>query len=97
MGQFSMEISWATGSVLSGNQHSKVVDALPSMAAEDFAFMLRERPGCYFWLGAARSQGENPGLHSSKYDFNDEVLPLAANFWISLVLSILKVSDSVAR
>ncbi|WLE00986.1 M20 family metallopeptidase (plasmid) [Agrobacterium leguminum] len=71
----------------------RVVDALPSMAAEDFAFMLRDKPGCYFWLGAARSKGENPGLHSSKYDFNDEVLPLAASFWISLVQSILKVAD----
>ncbi len=75
----------------------KATDALPSMAAEDFAFMLQEKPGCYFWLGAARSRGVNPGLHSSKYDFNDEVLPLAANFWISLVQLVLKVAPSDRR
>ena len=69
-----------------------VVDALPSMAAEDFAFMLRDRPGCYFWLGAARSEGGNPGLHSSRYDFNDAVLPLAANLWVSLVESELRAA-----
>ncbi|CAN7665937.1 MULTISPECIES: M20 aminoacylase family protein [Rhizobium/Agrobacterium group] len=70
-----------------------IVDALPSMAAEDFAFMLQEQPGCYFWLGAGRSSGENPGLHSSKYDFNDAVLPLAATMWVSLVQSELRAAS----
>lgn len=67
-----------------------VLDALPSMAAEDFSFMLRDQPGCYFWLGAARESGANPGLHSSRYDFNDAVLPLAAKMWVSLVQSVLR-------
>ncbi|WP_370230565.1 amidohydrolase [Salipiger bermudensis] len=55
----------------------------PSMASEDFAFMLNERPGAYLWLGAAR-EGENPGLHSAKFDFNDAVLPAGAEFWVRL-------------
>jgi amidohydrolase len=67
----------------------RVVDALPSMAAEDFAFMLREKPGCYFWLGAARAGADNPGLHSPRYDFNDAVLPLAASMWIALAGNVL--------
>ncbi|OWV93632.1 M20 aminoacylase family protein [Rhizobium sp. R693] len=67
-----------------------IVDALPSMAAEDFAFMLQDQPGCYFWLGAARSGGENPGLHSSRYDFNDAILPQAAQMWVALAQSILR-------
>ena len=62
----------------------RVVDAAPSMAAEDFAFMLREAPGCYFWLGARR-QGDNPGLHSPRFDFNDEIIPLGVTFWVGLV------------
>lgn len=66
-----------------------VVETLPSTAAEDFAFMLREKPGCYFWLGSRRS-GENPGLHSPFFDFNDEVLPLGANFWTVLVADALR-------
>ncbi|WP_353474866.1 M20 family metallopeptidase [Salipiger sp. H15] len=55
----------------------------PSMASEDFAFMLNEVPGAYLWLGAAR-EGENPGLHSAKFDFNDAVLPSGAEFWVRL-------------
>ena len=65
-----------------------VLDVAPSMAAEDFAFMLQEKPGCYFWLGSRRD-GSNPGLHSPYYDFNDALLPIGANFWIKLVASEL--------
>ena len=61
-----------------------VIDSPPSMGAEDFAYMLRAVPGCYLWLGAAR-QGENPGLHSPRYDFNDDVLPAGVALWVSLV------------
>jgi amidohydrolase len=61
-----------------------VVNADPSMAAEDFSFMLREKRGCYFWLGAKKA-GDNPGLHSAYYDFNDALLPLGASMWLSLV------------
>lgn len=69
-----------------------VVDAAPSMAAEDFAFMLNERPGCYFWLGGRR-EGNNPGLHSPHYDFNDKILPIGANFWIKLVKTALAPAE----
>ncbi|WP_065333823.1 amidohydrolase [Tritonibacter mobilis] len=62
--------------------------AAPSMASEDFAFMLNEVPGAYVWLGAAR-EGENPGLHSAKFDFNDAVLPVGAEFWVRLVRRVL--------
>ncbi|MDN5568513.1 MAG: M20/M25/M40 family metallo-hydrolase, partial [Paracoccus sp. (in: a-proteobacteria)] len=55
----------------------------PSMASEDFSFMLNECPGAYIWLGAGRD-GENPGLHSAKFDFNDAVLPVGAEFWVRL-------------
>lgn len=69
----------------------EVADAMPSMAAEDFAFMLREKPGCYFWLGARRP-GNNPGLHSAYFDFNDDLLPLGARMWVSLVEGQLKAA-----
>lgn len=62
--------------------------APPSMASEDFAFMLQECPGAYIWLGAARA-GENPGLHSPQYDFNDDVLPTGAEFWVRLARQAL--------
>ncbi|WP_027014101.1 M20 aminoacylase family protein [Comamonas composti] len=57
----------------------------PSMGAEDFSFMLQHKPGAYLRLGQA--QGSQPGmpLHSSRYDFNDEVLPLGAALHASLI------------
>jgi hippurate hydrolase len=56
--------------------------------------MLRERPGAYLFLGngaavgAHRSAGHGAGpctLHSASYDFNDELIPIGASFWVRLV------------
>ncbi len=55
----------------------------PSMGAEDFAFMLENKPGAYVWVGQGRD-GANPGLHSPRYDFNDAALPLGAALWVRL-------------
>lgn len=69
----------------------KVLDVDPSMAGEDFAFMLEKIPGCYFWLGSKR-EGNNPGLHSPYFDFNDAILATGAKFWVELVKSELKLA-----
>ena len=53
----------------------------PEMGAEDFAYMLEERPGAYLFLG----QGEGPGLHHEEFDFNDDVAPIGASFFARLV------------
>lgn len=60
----------------------------PSMGAEDFSFMLQERPGCYVWLGNGPTEG-GCMLHNPNYDFNDDALPIGANYWISLIESQL--------
>lgn len=52
----------------------------PSMASEDFAFMLAVRKGAYAWIGNGRSTA----LHSPEFDFNDDVLPLGAQYWVAL-------------
>src|SRR5699024_1842372 len=62
-------------------------DMNPSMGAEDFAFMLRARPGAYLWLG--NGTGSAP-LHSSVYDFNDDILPMGAAYWAQLVYEQLR-------
>jgi len=62
----------------------KVLEANPTMGSEDFSVMLQTVPGCYLLLGAGKP-GTNHGLHSSCYDFNDELIPLGASLWISLV------------
>ncbi len=56
----------------------------PSMASEDFAFMLQEIPGCYAWLGAGR-EGHNPGLHASDFNFNDAVMADGIKLWLSVL------------
>ena len=63
-----------------------VADAPPSMASEDFAFMLQARPGCYVWLGSGDGVR---ALHSPGYDFNDAVLPVGAAYWVRLAETIL--------
>lgn len=56
----------------------------PEMGAEDFAYMLEERPpGAYFFLGGIGEGGA--GLHNPKYDFNDEASPVGASFFARLV------------
>jgi amidohydrolase len=55
----------------------------PEMGSEDFAFMLQEKPGCYVWLGAGKG-ADTPNIHSPQYDFNDDVLPIGASYWVTL-------------
>jgi hippurate hydrolase len=60
----------------------------PTMGAEDFAFMLEQKPGCYIFIGNGPSDGGKV-LHSPHYDFNDEVLPIGASYWARLVETVL--------
>jgi hippurate hydrolase len=69
----------------------------PSMGAEDFAFMLCEVPGSYIWIGNGDGDHRQPGhgmgpcmLHNSSYDFNDDLLPLGATYWVELVRKKLR-------
>ena len=60
-----------------------VRDMEPSMGAEDFSFMLQVKPGAYMRIGQG---GEGSCfLHNSRYDFNDEILPLGSALHASLV------------
>ncbi len=63
----------------------------PTMGAEDFAFMLQAKPGCYVFLGNGegdhRAAGHGLGpcqLHNASYDFNDNLLPIGSSYWIRL-------------
>jgi amidohydrolase len=56
----------------------------PKMGAEDFSFMLNERPGCYIWIGNGPGEG-GCYLHNPGYDFNDKALPIGASYWARLV------------
>jgi hippurate hydrolase len=69
----------------------------PTMGAEDFAFMLQEKPGCYVFIGngdgAHRAMGHGLGpcnLHNPSYDFNDALLPIGATYWVRLAEQYLR-------
>ncbi|MEJ7928456.1 M20 aminoacylase family protein [Ramlibacter sp. AN1015] len=63
----------------------------PTMGGEDFAYMLQELPGAYCFIangdGAHREMGHGGGpcmLHNPSYDFNDDLIPLGATYWVKL-------------
>ena len=60
-------------------------DVAPVMGAEDFAFMLNERPGAFIFVG----NGDSAGLHHPAYDFNDETIPLGTSYWVRLAETAL--------
>jgi hippurate hydrolase len=69
----------------------------PTMGAEDFAFMLQQKPGCYVFIGNGdgdhRTVGHGLGpcnLHNASYDFNDDLLPIGASYWVRLAETYLR-------
>jgi hippurate hydrolase len=69
----------------------------PTMGAEDFAFLLLEKPGCYVFLGNGdgdhRSVGHGMGpchLHNPSYDFNDALIPVGVSYWVKLAQRYLE-------
>ena len=64
-----------------------VEDAKPEMGAEDFAYMLNERPGAYLFVG----NGDTAGLHHPAYDFDDTGAPVGASFFARLVERALPI------
>lgn len=65
----------------------------PIMASEDFAFMLKEVPGCYILMGTG-GPGHGCMVHNPAYDFNDDALAIGASYWIELVRTILPAQHS---
>ena len=57
-----------------------IANVAPLMASEDFAFMLQQRPGSYFFLG-------HNGLtcHHPEFDFDDDTSPTGAAVFIEIV------------
>ena len=61
------------------------------MGAEDFAHMLRVKPGCYAFIGNGdgghRLPDHGPGpciIHNTSFDFNDEIIPIGASYFVRL-------------
>ncbi len=56
-------------------------DTAPMMGAEDFSFMLNERPGAYIFLG----NGDTAMVHHPAYDFDDNAIPFGASWYAGMV------------
>lgn len=66
----------------------------PSMGGEDFGAMLLNTPGCYIWIGQGEpddaDSNHNHGLHTPRYDFNDDIIPIGVEYWVRLVEQALR-------
>jgi amidohydrolase len=83
---------------------TNVLPQEPTMGAEDFSYMLLAKPGAYFFIangeGDHRAIGHGGGpcmLHNPSYDFNDDLIPLGATFWVRLVEESLKAGSTALK
>ena len=72
----------------------------PTMGAEDFAYFLQAKPGCYMFIGNGEGDHRDGGhglgpcvLHNGSYDFNDNLLPIGASFWVRMVEKSLPLAN----
>jgi len=72
---------------VAGAEHVDV-NAMPIMGSEDFATMLEHVPGCYILIGNGGGEAACM-VHNPHYDFNDEIIPAGANYWVKLVERVL--------
>ena len=61
----------------------------PSMGGEDFSYLLNSKPGSYLYIGQA-DENHKAHLHTTNYDFNDNLLPIGVNFWVELAKSFFQ-------
>jgi len=66
-----------------GGEHVKS-DDLPVAGSEDFSYYLENRPGCFFMLGT-RVAGNDYFCHTSRYDYNDSMIPTGALMFVGIV------------
>jgi hippurate hydrolase len=64
-----------------------IFESPPKMGGEDFSFFLERKPGAFAFIG--NGEGSHC-LHNPCYDFNDEILPVGASYFVRLAESILK-------
>ena len=68
----------------------------PAFTSEDFAFLLRNRPGAYLWLGQGRADAgrdAEPPLHHPCYDFNDDALPYGVRWFCAIAERALPLTS----
>ena len=66
-----------------------IPDLQPLQASDDFAIMLNAVPGNYFIVGNGMGEG-GCMVHNAGYDFNDNLLPVTASYWVKLAEAYLR-------
>jgi hippurate hydrolase len=90
------DIALAAAAQVSGRPNVRT-GGRPSMASEDFAFMLNAKPGAYIWLGVDTEHGATVPLHNEHFDFNDEALEIGARYWMALVRAAQRASAQAGQ
>jgi hippurate hydrolase len=88
--------SYARSAARSIVSTSNVVEQMPNMGGEDFGFFLERVPGAFVFVGQAGLSGDSShsqGLHTSRYDFNDEIIPIVVEFFAELAETRLSLSQ----
>ncbi len=98
------EIVWGVGVVINTPAEAELAriaaekvrapvrrDLAPSMAGEDFAHYLQQRPGAFVWIGNGPLR-DGAELHGPRYDFNDAILPVASS-WMAEVAKAALASN----
>ena len=84
----------AVATDVAGAENAGYMHQLPTMGAEDFAFYLERVPGCFFFVG----NGEDSAyLHHPRYNYRDEILPVAAGMFVAIANRRLGVDQMSAR
>jgi hippurate hydrolase len=86
------DVAIAAASDLVGARNVKS-NIRPITGGEDFAFMLEQCPGAFILIGnGVRPDGGSHAIHTPLYDFNDAIIPLGVEYWVSLVRQELSLA-----
>jgi hippurate hydrolase len=66
--------------VAAGVSGAEVRAIEPMMGAEDFSYMLEQRPGAYILIG----NGDTASVHHPAYDFDDRAIPAGVSYWVKV-------------
>jgi metal-dependent amidase/aminoacylase/carboxypeptidase family protein len=69
-------------SVLMGPEAVRRCDRI--MAGEDFSYYLREKPGCFFFVGAGREDGTSAPHHHPRFDIDERAMLNAARLLVGV-------------
>jgi amidohydrolase len=75
-------------------ESNTITDFTPSYGSEDFSYFLEQKPGCYAWLGSGKSEEQPMTLHSSSFDFNDDIIPIGVRYYYEIAKRELGIQNS---